>query len=295
MLYFKAFSATTLIALGTDKILMGRKGELGPIDPQMTSGRDGAPSDFFPMTISTEDIPSYLSFIKDKVGITSQDALANLTKSLADALCPPILGQINRVHSYARAIAEKMLRQVKPTLTDAEIQNVITALTECTFIHGHSVGRREAKQMGLQVSDMDGELEELCWDLFLQYEKDLNLNSFENTLAYFDDDDKDVYEEDNAVVACIESSARCHEYSGPMQLKRIRRIPPQLNLSIMPPSQPSGNDSDQNTSSQDKRMSEQMRQDLVRQVEDMITAQLRRNMPVDRIDIHAEKIVWREV
>jgi ClpP class serine protease len=32
---YKAYSAATLVAIGADKILMGRKGELGPIDPQM--------------------------------------------------------------------------------------------------------------------------------------------------------------------------------------------------------------------------------------------------------------------
>ena len=56
-------------------------------------------------------------------------------------------------------------------------QKNYTVTTERTFIHGHSIGKHEAKQIRLQVDDMNGELENLCWDLFLQYEEDLRLNS----------------------------------------------------------------------------------------------------------------------
>ena len=38
---YKAFSATTLTALGADRIVMSRKGELGPIDPQMIEEQKG--------------------------------------------------------------------------------------------------------------------------------------------------------------------------------------------------------------------------------------------------------------
>lgn len=164
--------------------------------------------------ISTKDIASYVSFIKDKVGITDQNALAMLTKSLADALSPPTLGQVNCVHSHIRAVARKMLSQVKPAPSPAKIQEIIETLTERTFIHVHSIGRHEAMQIGLQVEDMEPELEGLCWDLFLQYEEDLNLNSFENPLAYFDKDTQDEYSEENAVIACIESAGKCHEFGA---------------------------------------------------------------------------------
>ena len=136
---YKAFSATTLTSLGADKIYMSRKGELGPIDPQMMqeqkgNGPPGTSPSIRPM--STEDISSYISFVKDKVGITDQNALAALTKSLTDTLTPPTLGQVNRVHSHIRAVARKMLSLVKPAITTSRIQEIIESLTEKTFIHG---------------------------------------------------------------------------------------------------------------------------------------------------------------
>ena len=125
-----------------------------------------------------------------------------------------------------------MLSQVKPTLTTTEIQEIVEILTERTFIHGHSIGRHEAKQIGLLVDDMDEVVEKLCWNLFLQYEKDLKLNSFTDPLDYFDRDDQDEYVEDGAILACIESANKCHEYSGSLQLKKVRQPPPQLNLNV---------------------------------------------------------------
>lgn len=295
---YKAFSATTLTALGAGKILMSRKGELGPIDPQMIEEQRGkGPPGTSPVTktMSTEDISSYISFIKDKVGITDQNALATLTKSITDTLSPPTLGQVNRVHSHVRAVARKMLSQVKPALTTTKIQEIIETLTERTFIHGHSIGRHEAKQIGLQVDDMDQKLEKLCWDLFLQYEKDLQLNSFANPLAYFDNDDQEEYVEKNAIIACIESTNKCHEYSGPLQLKKIRRIVPQLNLNINVPIQLPANIIDQDIPAQTQQMLQMIQQNVASQVGNMIADQLRNSMPVEGIDLNNAKIIWREV
>jgi len=295
---YKAFSATTLTSLGADKILMGRKGELGPIDPQMTEQQKGkGPPGTGPTvkTMSTEDISSYISFIKDKVGITDQHALAELTKSLTDTISPPTLGQVNRVHSHIRAVARKMLSQVKPTLSTTQIQEIIESLTERTFIHGHSIGRYEAKQLGLQVENMDDKLEKLCWDLYLQYEEDLKLHSFAHPLAYFDNDDQDEYEEENAIIACIESAEKCHEFSGPLILKKVRQPPPQLNLNVNVPIQLPANIVTQNIPAQIQQMLQQIQQNVAGQVGTMIANQLRANMPVVGIDLHNERMFWKEV
>lgn len=246
-------------------------------------------------TMSTEDIMSYISFIKDKVGITDQHSLAELTKSLTDTISPPTLGQVNRVHSHIRAVARKMLSQVKPTLSTTKIQEIIESLTERTFIHGHSIGRHEAKQLGLQVENMDEELEKLCWDLYLQYEEDLNLNSFANPLAYFDNDDQDEYEEENVIIACIESVEKCHEFSGPLILKKVRQPPPQLNLNVNVPIQLPANIVAQNIPAQIQQMLQQIQQNVAGQVGKMIANQLRANMPVVAVDLHNEKMIWKEV
>src|SRR4030042_4032197 len=72
---YKAHSAATLISLGADKIIPGKKAELGPIDPtlvKMTVGETaGAPQE-----ISVEDVNSYISFIKERANINDQSTFA---------------------------------------------------------------------------------------------------------------------------------------------------------------------------------------------------------------------------
>ena len=168
-----------------------------------------------------------------------------------------------------------MLSQVKPAPSPAKIQEIIDTLTERTFIHGHSIGRHEAMQIGLQVENIESELERLCWDLFLQYEKDLKLNSFEDPLAYFDKDAQDKYIEENTVIAYIESADRCHEYSGPLSLQKIRRIPPQLNLNVNVPIQFPSNIQPPDISTHIQQMLEQMQQNLVYYMQIMSASHLR--------------------
>ena len=205
-----------------------------------------------------------------------------------------MLGQVNRIHSHIRAVAGKMLAQVKPALDAAPIGEIIETLTERMFIHGHSIGRREAKQIGLQVDDMDEELERLCWELFLQYEEDLRLNSPAIPQAYLDDDGQDVYEE-HVVTACIESAKMCHEHSGPLQLKKIRRPPPQTTLNVNVPIRLPADARSQDIPSHVQRMLQQIQKDIAMQIGDGIAASLRDAMPVEGIDIRVEKIAWRDV
>ena len=77
---FRANSGGTLLSLGADDIVMGRHGELGPIDPIMGITRlVGPPGGIQAMVqdqINVEDIMAYLRFATERAGITAQDALA---------------------------------------------------------------------------------------------------------------------------------------------------------------------------------------------------------------------------
>lgn len=66
---YKAHSAATLIALGADHIVMGKKGELGPIDPIFTRTERGERS-VVQEQLSVEDVMSYIAFIKERAGLS---------------------------------------------------------------------------------------------------------------------------------------------------------------------------------------------------------------------------------
>ena len=65
---YKAYSAATMIAIGTDKIQMTSKAELGPIDPALQvnplAGKDG-PAPRLP-DLGVEDVAAYLTFIRER-------------------------------------------------------------------------------------------------------------------------------------------------------------------------------------------------------------------------------------
>jgi len=74
---YKAQSAATLLSLGADNIIMGKKAELGPIDPTLvkaTIGEGALPQ----QEISVEDVNSFLSFVKERANINDQSALAEV-------------------------------------------------------------------------------------------------------------------------------------------------------------------------------------------------------------------------
>src|SRR5260370_6117516 len=98
---YKAYSAATMIALGADQIVMGKKTELGPIDPTLVRSiiSEAATP---PAEISVEDVTSYISFMREKANISDQNALAQIVSQLADHLTPLTLGSVNRQYSHIR-------------------------------------------------------------------------------------------------------------------------------------------------------------------------------------------------
>ncbi len=236
---YKAYSAATLISLGSDEIIMGKKGELGPIDPNLriVMALSGSAQPM-PTEFGVEDISSYLTFIKEVSGLTDQTALAQSINTLADKISPPILGSIQRMHSHIRLIARKLLSLSKPPMEESRITSIVQALTEKMYAHGHGIGRQEAKEIGLQIGKYpDASLEDLIWKLYLCYENLFKLNDTHDPEGYFANDSEDEHVESNWDVACIESTEKTHIFRGRLRLKRARQRVPSLTLSVNLPIQ----------------------------------------------------------
>ena len=105
---YKAQSAATLLSLGADNIIMGKKSELGPIDPTLVKSSISERA-LPPQDISVEDVNSFISFIKEKANINDQSALANMVGTLINQVSPLALGNVNRQNSHIRLVARKLL------------------------------------------------------------------------------------------------------------------------------------------------------------------------------------------
>ncbi len=228
---YKALSAATLIALGADRIVMGRKAELGPIDPTLvraTLGEGVVP----PQEIAVEDVSSFLSFIRERANINDQDALSTIVNSLVKEVGALTLGRVNRAYHHIRLIARKLLTTRKEKIDEERISTIIETLTEKIYSHGHGIARREAKDIGLPVEYPDDELEKLMWELYLKYEEFLKLKEPlhpEVVLA-----DKEEEEIKNMPIAVIESSKKIHVFRTNVRIRKKRQIPhnPQINVNL---------------------------------------------------------------
>jgi len=238
---YKALSAATLLSLGSDKIIMGKKAQLGPIDPSLEKGTI-ANGILTQEEISVEDVNSFILFIKEKANISDQVALAQVTKSLIDKVGPLNLGRVNRQNNHIRLVARKLLTSRKEKMDEEKINTIIDTLTEKMYSHGHAIGREEAKDIGLPVIFPEEKSEKLIWELYIEYEKYLNLNNPIFPEIELKNEENKFME--NVDLAIIESLNKLHVFKGTLGLKKKREIPPSiqinfnLNLQLPPGLQP---------------------------------------------------------
>ncbi len=294
---FKAYSAATLIALGADEIWMTNKGELGPIDPAMTLRQaPGVPEKPAPVAlgeVGVEDIAAYVSFIRNRAGLTDQSALAGVIRTLAETVGPTLLGRLERTYSHIRLVARKLLSLVKPPLDDPTVTAIVEALTEKTYAHGHGIGRKEARQLGLRVKELDGEVADRVWSLYLDYESSLQLDQSGDVSTLLTDTGPDTHSGGNYEVAYIESEARLHGFSGTLEVRRLRRIPQQMSINLNLGLQFPAGIQPQQIPQQAQQILQQMVQQTGQHIEQAVREELRRQAPVERIDASLRDPRWR--
>jgi hypothetical protein len=142
----KALSAGTMIALGADKIVMGRYAHLSPIDPAANIS-DGTNQ---PKQFEIEDIIGYIDFVKEKIGVTEQNALCELMKELTKEITPTMLGSTNRTHALVRRLAKNLLSRHKKAVPERQCKEIIEHLTQKLFSHRHLINRNEAREIGFE-------------------------------------------------------------------------------------------------------------------------------------------------
>jgi len=283
---YRAHSAATLIALGADKVFMGRKGELGPVDPSSQSLLH--PINPYaelkqPLPIGVEDVTSYLSLIK-KVGLVKQTEVAKSFNLLAEKVGPLALGNLMRFHSHTMLLIERLLKTHKIMPKKRKIKHIIENLTEKIFFHGHAIGRKEAiNDIGLDVQYPNEKLEKLIWDLYLQYEKEMKLTEpFEREFILLGNESA---EERGLIAAYIESTEKTNVCKLDLSLKKKRKTPSTLNLNVNV-SLPPGLDA--------SRLPANFMQQLRQNIQRIVNDQVRIQSPVVGIETKTIGGGWQE-
>lgn len=291
---FRAQSAATMLALGADTIVMGKKGQLGPIDPILTrvnSQQGTAVTE----AISVEDVMAYIAFIQDRAGLTDQAALATMTQLLADKLDPWVLGSVYRTHSHIRSVARSLLGSHREPLDELRVNAIVELLAEKIYSHGHAIGRREASEKGLRVEAADTELDELMWQLFEGYADLLKLDNPVDPLAAIPEGQNSHREE--VILACIESQQRLDVCQGQLVCQHVRGTgTPNVNVNIGL-NWPDGMDPQQVPSDMKQFVQvvlEQALKQLLPIVQQVVAAELARQLPPVHTTMNLVGVQWQD-
>ncbi len=171
MIPYNAYSAATLLALGADEIIMHPYANLGPVDPQLTVSRPNQP----PMNFAYEDIKKYVEFVKD-IGISDQDLMQKSFELLTKEVGTVPIGVAKRSSQLALSLSEKLLSSHMDD--KAKAKSISEMLNTAFYHHGYPLSRNEAKEIGLQISENDPEIEQWMWEICEDFSNEMKFNEF---------------------------------------------------------------------------------------------------------------------
>ncbi len=162
---FVAKSAASMLVLGADEIVMGPISELGPIDPLVKHPV------YQDVLVPVQAVWHCLEFFQRSISDSSNPEVATIIATpMLSKLDPWLIGDYEKTIKASRQYAETLLSHYMLKDSLAQIPMVTHALTEGYFSHGYPIGRREAKELGLKVTEAQGELWDVIWNLYLGYE-----------------------------------------------------------------------------------------------------------------------------
>ena len=198
----RAHSGATLISLGANEIYMTELGELSPIDPSTANDFNPVPQNNpnQKIPISVENVTSYISLAKEKMGLTEQDQIVNVFNRLVEKIHPLALGNVNRAHSQIRMLAKKLLDlHITGENKEHIKKTIIDNLTEKLYSHQHYISRKEAKNdIKLNIKDFKKDEQDIVLKLFNDFNSDMQLdNHFEPLIKLSKQDVQEVNEPSN--------------------------------------------------------------------------------------------------
>lgn len=171
LLPYVAYSAATILSLGADEIVMHPFSNLGPVDPQLTVAHNNEKGVRENLQFGSEDLRNYVDFIRSDVGITDQQHLVTAIAPLIKDVGALPIGSAKRSQQLSLTLSEKMLGWHFTDSTKAKA--IAKALNSSYYHHGYAVGRKEATEIGLPVSNPDKKTEDLLWGIWKDYSQEM--------------------------------------------------------------------------------------------------------------------------
>lgn len=158
-----AKSAATMIALGSDKILMGYLAELGPIDPQLRTAPFPGPG------IPARSFIDGLEMIREKV--TKQGDPAQMYFPMLSQIRPEIIARCQSAIDGSRDFAEKWLKQYMLKNNPTQAKKVARWLSEGKKYKSHGkvidfIEARDVLKLNVERIDPNSDLWSDIWELY---------------------------------------------------------------------------------------------------------------------------------
>lgn len=233
---YRAHSAATVISLGADEIAMTKKAELGPIDITMGSGpynpteKDSNQR----LPISVEDVTGYFSLL-EKVGCERPDEKMKGFKLLANHVHPLALGTVSRLLEETKLVAFRLLSTRAKPFSEEENHEIVRRISSEIYSHNHAISRTEAmKYIGLKhvkIAEEIGIADKL-WSLYEEYKELFPLEDpfIPEEHLVSNNLEKNTWADLN--LACVESLKRFDICKQSICVRRLRHVPPQVNLNL---------------------------------------------------------------
>lgn len=235
---FKALSCGTLVALGANEIVMGRGGQLSPLDPSVSSPYNPPAPGQQPLgrlgllPVSVEDMMAYLRLAREEGKLQGEETLASVIRTLSDKVHPLALGAAYRAREQGGMLASRLMEYHEKD--KAKISKVVNFLTKELPSHNYLIGKREAKQViGLPVVEVDPEVEGNCWALYRQYEQWLELPTPYNPETVLGANQTVTASFPRAVLESVEGDRlRSHVFTTTKELRRVQSTQPGIPIPI---------------------------------------------------------------
>lgn len=232
-----AHSAGTLLCLGAEQVLMGTGASLSPIDPTTSNPFNPSDNHGVPKPISVEDVISYFRLARDEskgTGIHDQQHILEIFRQLSNSVSPLALGNVNRVHTQIRLLAEKLLNLHSAKFSSKEhINRIVKVLTEELYSHSHQIGVAEAIDLfgDKFIQRPTGEVEQAMWDIFEWCATVFKLRSTFNIKGWIGAETQKTLE---VVGAILFTENLNHAFTSKVIIRQLPELPPQVQIQIPP-------------------------------------------------------------
>jgi len=233
---YRAHSGATVIALGADEIVMTKKAELGPIDITLGSGPYN-PMDkdsHQRLPISVEDVTGYFSLL-EKVGCARPDEKMKGFELLTTHVHPLALGVVSRLLEETKLVAMRLLSTRAEPFNEEENRDIVKRISSEVYSHNHAISRTEAlKYIGLKQvkSAEEVNIANELWDLYKGYKELFYLENPFMPEEYLITKDMEENTWVGLNLACVESLKRLDICKESVRVRRLRQVPPQINLNL---------------------------------------------------------------